>query len=108
MDANRQFTGICGRFLVVLVVLIAVCITIAGPGCSDGRSALSTRNIPAAYKYAKLKPTDISETAITGGYLSPYIERSMDKGVLDYLEKFEDHGLIENFRIVGKKLDKKH
>jgi hypothetical protein len=66
------------------------------------------RNTPAAYKHARLKPTDLSETSITGGYLHPYIERSMATGVLDYLEKFEAHGFIENFRIVGKKLEKKH
>jgi DUF1680 family protein len=32
----------------------------------------------------------------------------MEKGVPDYLEKFERHGCIENFRIVGKQDKKKH
>jgi len=32
----------------------------------------------------------------------------MEKGVLDYLEKFEQHGYIENFRIVGKQEKSKH
>ncbi len=89
---------------VILAALIAATFTHAG--CAAPRQ--SPGSIRTAYKFARLKPVEMSETAITGGYLLPYIQRSMDRGVLDYLDKFEAHGFIENFRIVAGKQDKKH
>jgi uncharacterized protein len=108
MNVNRQFRGFANRSIAVFAIAMATWAASIQTGCTAGPAAPLPRNIPAAYKYAKLQPADFSKTAITGGYLRPYIERSMDAGVLDYLDKFEEHGLIENFRIVGKKLDKKH
>jgi len=98
---NRPMAAV---FLIVLTVTLAS-LQIA---CEARSPSAEPRNAPTAYEYARLKPVGFSDAAITGGYLKPYIDRSMDKGVLDYLAKFEDHGFIENFRIVGKKLDKKH
>ena len=60
------------------------------------------------YAYATLRPVRLFDADITGGYLQTYIVTSMEKGVLDYLEKFEQHGYIENFRIVGKQEKRKH
>jgi DUF1680 family protein len=60
------------------------------------------------YRYATLRPVRLFDAEITGGYLQTYIATSMEKGVPDYLEKFERHGCIENFRIVGKQEKKKH
>jgi hypothetical protein len=93
---------------IAIAVATAVAAASMQVGCEAGRLAPTPVNAGSAYKYAKLKPTTVSDTVITGGFLHPYIERSISTGVLDYLDKFEAHGLIENFRIVGKKLDKKH
>ena len=108
MGPHRQLTGITRESVAVFAVAMAISTAGLQMACAAKPLGPLPRNIPAAYKHARLKPTDISETSITGGYLHPYIERSMSTGVLDYLDKFEAHGLIENFRIVGKKLDKKH
>ena len=106
MNPNRQSTWTTRP--AVFAIAIAVCAASMQIACEARPPAPLPRNIPTAYKHARLRPTGLSETSITGGYLHPYIERSVAAGVLDYLEKFESHGLIENFRIVGKKFDKKH
>ena len=108
MNPNRRLTGITRPTAAVFTVAIAICTACMQMACAAKPLGPLPRNIPAAYKHAKLKPADLSEASITGGYLHPYIERSMATGVLDYLDKFEAHGFIENFRIVGKKLEKKH
>ncbi len=108
MNDNRELAATNGRLAALSCGVFAVVLCGVQIGCSAGISTRLPRNIPTAYKYAKLKPAGSGQAAITGGYLLPYIDRSMDRGVLDYLDKFEEHGFIENFRIVGKKLEKKH
>jgi len=108
MILKRESTGLIGRFAAGLAVTVALCAASAQIGCAAGPEVKLPLNVPTAYKHARLKPVGLADAAVTGGYLHPYIKRSMSKGVLDYLKKFEDHGFIENFRIVGKKLDKKH
>ena len=108
MNPNRKLTGITRPTAAVFAIAIAICAANMQMACAVGSLKPLPKNVPAAYKHARFRPTDLSDTSITGGYLGPYIDRSMAVGVLDYLEKFEDHGFIENFRIVGKKLDKRH
>ncbi len=106
MNDNRELAATNGRLAALSCGVFAVVLCGVQIDCSAGISTRLPRNIPTAYKYAKLKPAGSGQAAITGGYLLPYIDRSMDRGVLDYLDKFEEHGFIENFRIVGKKLEK--
>jgi len=60
------------------------------------------------YRYARQKPVGIRQVEIGPGFWKPRIDRSRDVGVLDYLEKFEEHGYIDNFRIVADGREAKH
>ena len=96
-------------FLVILILLTGGLNARAqGRDASRVKQEPSGIETPVSYSYAKLRPTGLFDAEISGGYLKPYIDASVEKGVLDYLEKFEVHGFVENFRIVGKKLEKKH
>ncbi len=68
------------------------------------------RREPAAdvYRHAMQKPVGIRQVEIGPGLWKPRIDRSRDVGVLDCLRKFEQHGYIDNFRIVADGREAKH
>ncbi|MCX7011356.1 MAG: hypothetical protein NTW86_02100 [Candidatus Sumerlaeota bacterium] len=64
--------------------------------------------IPAAYAYAVVKPVDLSDARITGGYLGAYVDRTRDISVLDLFAKMKERGVFDNFKFVTEGLPDKH
>lgn len=60
------------------------------------------------YPHAVLRPVDRARVTIEGGFWQPIRDRSREVGVPDYLEKFEKHGYIDNFRYVADNQKKQH
>jgi len=94
-------------FAAVITAAAGILYAVPRPGAARPQPPSRTY-VPGAYRHAVFRPVALFDAKIDGGYLRPHIANSIDKGVLDYLEKFEQHGYIENFRIVGKKLEKRH
>jgi uncharacterized protein len=84
---------------------IATCCLMFVASCGQQEPATATH---ATYPYAVLKPVDLQDVQIHDNFWQPIIERSRDVGTLDYLEKFEAHGNIDNFRIVAQNLENEH
>jgi len=63
---------------------------------------------PTAYSFARLKPLQHKAVKVDAGFWKPIRDRSRDVGVSDYLKKFEEHGYIENFRIVSQNREEAH
>ncbi len=80
------------RSISVIAILLIAAISTAG--CAG--------EAKTTYRHAELAPIGLHEAKITGGYFGPFIDTSVEKGVLDYLQKFEDHGYIDNYRLVVK------
>jgi uncharacterized protein len=62
----------------------------------------------ASYKFAKFSPCDLDEVKITGGFWDPIILRCIDTSLLDYYQKFEKAGYIDNFKYVKNNEFKSH
>ena len=76
----------------------------AGDRSQNGSPAVR----PQAYRCAKLCPVAWRDVKITGGFWKPIRDRSCDVGVPDYLDKFEEHGFIDNFRDVAEQSAHQH
>ncbi len=60
------------------------------------------------YQHAKLRPLPGKAVTIDAGFWRAIRDRSRDVGVPDYLEKFEEHGYIDNFRIAAENRPEAH
>ncbi len=58
--------------------------------------------------HARLRPAARADVTIEGGFFGPIRDRSRDVGVPDYLKKFEEHGYIDNFRLIAKDAEAVH
>ncbi len=94
-------------YYVLVAVIVSTCV-VSGSLSAGESKAPETDYISQAYPHAKLKPIQFDEAQIDGGYLRPVIDRSIKHGVIDFLQKFEEHGYIENFRIVAKNIEREH
>jgi len=60
------------------------------------------------YKHAVCKPLPLQAVEIDDAYWKPRIDNSREKGTIDYLDKFEKGGYIDNFRFVAEGREEKH
>jgi len=65
------------------------------------------RDSNRTYSHASLRPVRHANVRILDGFWKPIRDRSREVGVPDYLQKFEAHGYIDNFRYIAKNTAKK-
>jgi uncharacterized protein len=73
-----------------------------------GSSLFAADYIHQAYACAVVKPVDLADAKITGGYLGAYVDRTRDVSVLDLFGKMETRGLFRNFTIVATDAQEKY
>ena len=86
-----------------LLFIYLIAISVLPCNSQDSRDGFT--NI---YSFAKVYPVEYTEVKINDGVLAKIRNRSRDIGVPDYLQKFEDHGYIDNFRFVAENTHKPH
>lgn len=94
------------RLLLLRVILSTVILFPATGRAAEGDSG--DRDNRAGYAHATRRPLLPTEVEITGGPLHDWVKRSRDVGTLDHLQKFEEAGYIENFRIAARGEKKPH
>lgn len=93
----------------VAILLVGFSFVVQSPEAAGDRIRDdSPSNSPRSYQYAKLRPTAWRDAKITGGFWKPIRDRSRDFGVPEYLNKFEEHGYVDNFRYVAEQTASQH
>ncbi|WP_100612794.1 glycoside hydrolase family 127 protein [Confluentibacter lentus] len=103
----RNKTFFCITFSIILFVGLTIYLSYTYadlPKTNTDKVSL----IPQTYAHATVKPFDLSEAKITGGYLGSYVERTRNIGILDLFEKMKKHGSFKNFKVVAEGLPDRH
>ncbi len=103
-DSSRRAAAMpAGRVVTCLAWLL---VTAVSRGQSPPR--LPSQQPAPGYRHAVFRPVGLKEAAIEDAHWRPAIDRSRQQGVLDYLQKFETAGFIQNYRIAAEGLAERH
>lgn len=76
-------------------LILAMCTGVAL--CHADESAVQPQHF---YPYAIVRPIGFEDVTINDGFIKTVRDRSRDVGVPSYMAKFEEHGEVQNYRIV--------